>query len=132
MKVNKEALRHARHLVQACTKADGTLDLKKAATFVDRLGKEKPRNYLGILTAFQRLLRLEAEQRTAVVTSTKKLDTEMKSGLEKDLKKRYGKDLTIVYEVEPDLIGGMRVKVGCDVWDGSVRARLGRLRQALS
>ena len=132
MKVNKDALRHARHLIQACTKADGTLDLKKASTFVGRIGKEKPRNFLGILTAFQRLLRLEAEQRTAVITSTKKLDTEMKTDLEKGLKNRYGKDLTIVYEVDSELIGGMRVKVGCDVWDGSVRARLGRLRQALS
>jgi F-type H+-transporting ATPase subunit delta len=47
------------------------------------------------------------------------------------LNKKYGKDLSTEFVVKPELLGGMRVRVGSDVWDGSVRNRLERLRQQL-
>ena len=49
-----------------------------------------------------------------------------------DLRKKYGKDLTFDFQTNPDLLGGMRVKVGSDVWDGSVRARLQQLEDTFS
>jgi F-type H+-transporting ATPase subunit delta len=33
--------------------------------------------------------------------------------------------------VNPQLLGGMRIQVGSDVWDGTVRGRLERLQQQL-
>ncbi len=49
----------------------------------------------------------------------------------KNLKSKYGNDLTTEFVVNPELLGGMRVRVGSDVWDGSVRNRLERLKQQL-
>jgi F-type H+-transporting ATPase subunit delta len=48
-----------------------------------------------------------------------------------NLKKKYGNDLTATFTVNSDLLGGMRVRVGSDVWDSSVRNRLQRLEQQL-
>jgi len=47
------------------------------------------------------------------------------------LKKKYGSDLTSEFVVDPELLGGVRVRVGSDVWDGTLRNRLERLQQQL-
>jgi F-type H+-transporting ATPase subunit delta len=47
------------------------------------------------------------------------------------LEQRYGAGLTTDFVVNPALLGGVRVRVGSDVWDSSVRNRLERLQQKL-
>ena len=47
------------------------------------------------------------------------------------LARRYGSGLTTSFETSADLIGGMRIKVGSDVYDGSVRARLAAIESRL-
>lgn len=47
------------------------------------------------------------------------------------LEKRFGRKLEAKVEVEPDLIGGVRVVVGDEVLDTSVKARLERMKSAL-
>ncbi|MEM0898242.1 MAG: F0F1 ATP synthase subunit delta, partial [Verrucomicrobiota bacterium] len=76
--------------------------------------------------------RLEAEKSQAVVETAVELDDPIRNQVDSDLKKKYGDQLTFEYKTNPDLLGGMRVKVGSDVWDGSVKARLDRLSNALS
>ena len=131
MKVSKDALRHARALFQTCAK-DGKLDLDRVKMIVKRVGEEKPRGYLGILSAFQRLIRLDLEKRHAVIESAEALTEDLKNGVLKDLKARYGDDVTSEFKVVPELLGGMRVRVGSDIWDGSVKTRLDQLSQAFS
>ncbi len=50
----------------------------------------------------------------------------------RDLRSKYGDGLTTDFRVNPNLIGGLRIRVGSDVWDGSVRGRLDRLEQELA
>jgi F-type H+-transporting ATPase subunit delta len=59
------------------------------------------------------------------------MDAAMRSELVNNLKKKYGADLATDFVVNPKLLGGMRIRVGSDVWDGSVRNRLERLEQQL-
>ncbi len=131
MKGSKDALRHARALFQTCVK-DGKLDHDRVKSIVKRVGEEKPRGYLAILTAFQRLIRLELEKRHAVIESAVELTQDLKDDVLKNLKARYSDDVTSEFKVVPDLLGGMRVRVGSDIWDGSVKARLDRLSQAIA
>jgi F-type H+-transporting ATPase subunit delta len=46
-----------------------------------------------------------------------------------DLNRKYGAGLNIAFTQNPALLGGLRVQVGSDVYDGSVRARLDALRE---
>ena len=59
------------------------------------------------------------------------MDSATTSELVASLKKKYGSDLTTEFVVNPELLGGMRIRVGSDVWDGTVRNRLERLQQEL-
>ena len=127
MKVSKDALRTARQFMRL-TQRNGTVDLAAAKTIVDKVIADKPRNYLGILTSYQRLLRLEMEKRHAIVESTQTLSETEQSTITADLQLRHGSDITTEFRTNPDLRGGIRVKLGSTVWDGSVKSRLEALR----
>lgn len=131
MKVNKLALRTARQLLNA-TVVNGAVDGERAKAFVKKVSEKKPRGFLQILSAYQNLIRLELEKRHATVESASELGADLQSSVMADLRKKYGKDLTFDFKTNPDLLGGMRVKVGSDVWDGSVRARLQQLEDTFS
>ena len=55
----------------------------------------------------------------------------IRSEIVANLKRKYGDDLATDFHVDPQLLGGMRIRVGSDVWDGSVRNRLERLQHEL-
>ena len=59
------------------------------------------------------------------------MESTISSELVANLKRKYGGDLTTEFVVNPQLLGGLRIRVGNDVWDGTVRNRLERLQQEL-
>lgn len=128
MKINKEIRRLSREMVRASF-TDGQLDRGKIASLVQSLIAKKPRNYIGILQNYKQLLRLEIEKRHARIESATELSAETNSRILQSLKKKYGRDLTTEFVVNRELLAGMRIRVGSDVWDGSVRHRLESLRQ---
>lgn len=130
MKVNKETRQVSRALLRASF-TDGQLDKGRIASLVQSVIDKKPRNYLKILDSFKRLLRLEVEKRHAKIESASELKPEINWRIIGSLKKKYGNDLTTEFVVNPSLLGGMRIRVGSDVWDGSVRNRLQRLQEQL-
>jgi len=130
MKINKEIRRLSREMLRASF-TDGQLDPGRIASLVDSLIARKPRNYIGVLKNYRRLLRIEVEKRRARIETASEVDRETASRLVTNLKKKYGSDLTTEFVVNPQLLGGMRIRVGSDVWDGSVRNRLERLQQQL-
>jgi F-type H+-transporting ATPase subunit delta len=128
MKINKEIRRLSREMVRASF-TDGQLDRGKIASLVQSLIAKKPRNYIGILQNYKQLLRLEIQKRHARIESATELSAETNSRILQSLKKKYGRDLTTEFVVNRELLAGMRIRVGSDVWDGSVRHRLESLRQ---
>jgi F-type H+-transporting ATPase subunit delta len=110
---------------------DGQLDRGRIASVVDSILAKKPRNYLKILEYYKRLLRLETEKRHARIETATALEPQIASQISLNLARRYGTDLTTEFAISPALLGGMRVRVGSDVWDSSVRSRLERLQQQL-
>ena len=130
MKVSKETRRLSRELLRA-SYTDGRLDQSKIASLLQTVIARKPRHYIQMLENYQRLVRLEVEKRHARIESATELPSESASQVLANLRAKYGDDLTSEFVVNPALIGGMRIRVGSDVWDGSVRNRLQRLQQQL-
>jgi F-type H+-transporting ATPase subunit delta len=130
MKVNKEIRQLSRALLRASF-TDEQLDRGKIASLVQSLIEKKPRHYIDILENYKRLIRLEVEKRHARIESAVPLSSETNSRVLKNLKKKYGTALTTEFVVNPQLLGGMRIRIGSDVWDGTVRNRLERLKQQL-
>ena len=126
MKLDKDSRKLSKQLFMASF-TDGRIDKEKVGVIGRQIVESKPRNSLGILKEFQRLIRLEIEKHHAVIECASKLDDATKKQLVANLKAKYGKDTTTEFKVTPELLGGVRVKIGSDVFDSSVRERLNRL-----
>ena len=66
-----------------------------------------------------------------LVTSASELDSSQKESLEKNLAKRFNKKININFEINKDLIGGIVIKNGDDVIDGSIKGQLKKLISTL-
>jgi F-type H+-transporting ATPase subunit delta len=130
MKIPKQAKRKAKALFQAA-RADGLLDEAKLQRAVKLIAEEKPRGYLAILGHLQHLVKLDIDRRTARVESPVPLGADVETDLKNKLARRYGSGLQISFHVNPALIGGLRIRVGSDVFDGTVSGRLKRLEESL-
>jgi F-type H+-transporting ATPase subunit delta len=128
MKITKQARRDAKELFRS-TLVNGVMDEAKVRSAVQKVIQLKPRGYAAILEHFKRLVKLEQDRRAAKVESAVALSPEQQSGVSASLERIYGRGLNIGFQVNPALVGGLRVRVGSDVYDGSVAARLQRLEE---
>lgn len=131
MKISKEARRVSRSLYRACL-VDGKLDESRVRLVVSKLTAARPRGVLGILHNLRNLVATELDRSVATVESAIELDASARSQLQTGLSSKYGRPLALEFKTTPELLGGIRVKVGSDVWDGSVKARLEALKNALA
>lgn len=81
---------------------------------------------------FRALMNAKQGSFDAVVFSAFDIDSDSLAGLSGVLEKRFGRKLNLKVELQPDLIGGIRVVVGDEVLDTSVKARLQQMKAALT
>ena len=129
MKASKTARDEAGQLFRLCL-VEGLLNEERAQQVVEQIGQTKPRGYLGILWHFHRLVQVYREQHTAKVETATTLPAEVRTRVQGELGRIYGQGLSISFSENSALIGGMRIRVGSDVYDGSVRGRLEVLKQS--
>jgi len=128
MKSSKESTRIARQLFKASVNEAG-IDESVVRIIMGKLKNEKPRGYLQVLEKYFDLLRLEVERNRAVIESAVELDEPTRDRVVSDLRKKYGDRIEPEFTTDGSLLGGMRIRVGSDVWDGSVRNRIERLSE---
>ncbi len=91
---------------------------------------------LTVLPAIAEQFHLLVNERTGVadaqVFSAFAIDAEQLAAVVLTLEKRFGRKLNASVQIEPDLIGGIRVVVGDEVLDTSVKARLEQMKVALA
>ncbi len=129
MRISKQSRREAKELFRVCH-VDGRLDEGRVRQAVQKVLAAKPRDYLAILSHFLRLVKLAMEERTARVESAVPLSQDLRSAVQQRLAQLYGPGLGVSFAEKPALLGGLRIKVGSDVYDGSVRARLDALQNS--
>ena len=126
MKITKQARRDAKQLYHFCC-VNGALDEGRVRQAMQQVIATKPRGYFAILSHFQRLVKLDFARRTARVQSAMPLAEPQQASIQANLARRYGAGLVFAFTQNRSLIGGLRVQVGSDVYDGSVQARLADL-----
>jgi F-type H+-transporting ATPase subunit delta len=129
MKADKQARREATQLFRLCL-VNGLLDEGRARQFVQQIVAIKPRGYLAILSHFLHLVKLDQAEHAAKIETARPMPTEMHDSVQKGLARAYGPGLSVSFADNPALIGGMRIQVGSDVYDGSVRGRLAALERS--
>jgi F-type H+-transporting ATPase subunit delta len=85
----------------------------------------------GIIAAFLRLLAERRGEVTAEVTSAVKLNEAQTSALEDALKSALGAKVSVELNVEPEILGGLIVRVGSRMFDSSLRTKLTRMQLAM-
>jgi len=128
MKRTAQARRDAKQLFRFCL-ANGLLDEARTRQVVQRLSETRNRNRFNVLAQLRRLVRLDCARHTAAIESAVPLPPGMQAGLQAGLSRVYGPGLNTSFTHRPTLIGGMRVRVGSDVYDGTVEGRLTALEE---
>ena len=131
MKISKQSKREAKALFRGL-QSSGVLDESKTRQAVQLIAEKKPRGYLGILAHLQHLVKLDIERRTARIESATPLEGNMEADLKNTLARRYGPGLNYSFHTNPALLGGLRIRVGSDVYDGTVSGRLKQLEESLA
>jgi len=130
MKVSKQARRDGKTLFNACC-VNGVLDEAKVRQTVTAVIVQKPRGYVGTLTHLQRLVKLDLDRRTARVENAVESTPAQMDAIKAALAQKYGPGMNVSFWVNPALLGGVKVKAGSDIYDGSVAGRLAALNDGL-
>ncbi len=130
MKVSKQARRDGKTLFNACC-LNGILDEAKVRQAVTLLIAQKPRGYVSTLTHLQRLVKLDLDRRTARVENAVESTPAQMEAIKAALTQKYGPGMNVTFLVNPTLLGGVKVKAGSDIYDGSVAGRLAALNDTL-
>ena len=129
MKTTRQTNREAKRLFRLCF-VNGSLDEGRTRQVVQRIIGAKRRGALALLLHFQRLVKLDCARHTAKVESAIPLPDDLRTSIQADLARQYGPGISASFAQNPALIGGMRIKVGSDVYDGSVKAGLDALEKS--
>lgn len=130
MRATRRDARAARKLYRLCL-ADGLLDESRARAVVRRVIERKRRGGLGALSHFQRLIRMDRDRHTANVESAVPLSEGLREHVQTGVTRTFGRGVTASFTENAALIAGMRLRVGSEVYDGSVRARLAAIESRL-
>ena len=129
MKTIKQIRREARHLFRLC-RINGSLDENRVLQVVQGVLGSKRRGHLALANEFERLVKLEQVRHTAKVESAVMLSSDLQANVCANLARVYGPGIHTTFAERPALIGGMRISVGSDVYDGSIRAGLAALEKS--
>jgi F-type H+-transporting ATPase subunit delta len=129
MKINRESRNTAKKLFNICRLPAGGVDDAKVREVISFIEKSKTRNAVGILTRLQKLISLEIEAHTALVEAPVALSAEDQKAIESKLIGIFGEATQVSFAERDALLGGIRIKMGSSVWDGSILGRLNELQK---
>ena len=131
MRASKRITRESRLLFRQCRTASGGLDEARLSQIVQTIARIKPRGRLALLKQLHRYTRLELLSRTATIESATPLTDAQRSNLMAVLTSRHGAELIFREIINPHVLGGLRLRVGHTVYDGTVVGRIEQLTESL-
>ena len=111
----------------------GAMNLDPITTkFLGLLAKNRRLTQLGnVIRAFNTLAARHRGEINAEVTSAHPLDDDQLDAIRKNLRTRMGRDIAVDTNVDPAILGGLVVKIGSRMIDGSIRTKLNNLAHAM-
>jgi F-type H+-transporting ATPase subunit delta len=83
----------------------------------------------GIIQAFETYSQQEAQSLSGEVISAVELSDAQRTKIMRELRDRYGERLELAFSVDASLIGGLIIRIGDQVLDSSLRARLSAIQR---
>jgi len=129
MKNVKQTKRQAKRLFRMCL-VNGLLDEGRVRHLVQQVIAAKLRGGPALLSRFLYLVRQDLARHTAEVESAAPLPADLQASIQSGLTRAYGPGISVSFARNPELIGGMRIRIGSDIYDGSVRGALAALERS--
>ncbi len=126
MKSSRIVHREAKELWRLCV-TNGRLDESRVRRAVQLIVRARRPGNLAVLSRFLRLVKLDRVSHSATIQSAVAVPPDVQLQIEMSLARMYGEVLAVQHRHDPDLIGGVRITVGSDVYDGSVKGALSGL-----
>jgi F-type H+-transporting ATPase subunit delta len=102
------------------------------ASFLGVLARNgRKRQLRPVIRAFRRLAAEHRGEVTADVITARPLNDDQLAQLKAQLRARAGRDVRVDAEVDPNILGGIVVKLGSQQIDASIRTKLNRLASAM-
>jgi len=119
--------------VRAVAAAAGAMNLDPlTSNFLGVLARNRRLSQLsGVIRAFNTLAASHRGEINAEVTSAHPLDDGQLDAIRKNLRARMGRDIAVDMNVDPAILGGLVVKIGSQMIDGSIRTKLNNLAHAM-
>ena len=117
-------------LIQALTK--GKVSHATSAIVSHLVSDSRGRRIGAMLSHAAEIVADQGGKGLAVVSVARALKPAQKSTISQMVSKRYGREHYLAEVINPDLVGGAKIRVGNDVIDGSIQTRLVHLRTQLA
>ncbi|HUR57705.1 MAG TPA: F0F1 ATP synthase subunit delta, partial [Opitutaceae bacterium] len=106
---------------------NGTLSPDHVGGVLAHIEKHRPPQTLAVLKAYQRLVATEVARGQAVVEHAGPITPAVLANITAAMTKKYGRPVTSFAQPNNDLLAGMRIRVGDDVYESSVAGQLATL-----
>ena len=132
MTVSIRNRKFAKHLVALALDEEGRVVEEKVRETLDLLRANSPRGVRELLREYHRLIERETAKQVALVEYSGKPSDEALESLKKSLSASYGYSVDLNLRENPEMLAGLRITVGDDVYEDSIANRLRPLAAALS
>ena len=124
---------YARSLFQVAQEQDVLDDVhEQLGQFADAVNESQDLQVFRVRRTFDEMWAEERKRLEVSITSAVELDDDTVKEIGKRIEEQTGRDVQLSQHVDPDVVGGIVLRVGNMILDASVRARLERLRRQVS
>jgi F-type H+-transporting ATPase subunit delta len=110
---------------------DGALSAERVGGVIAWVEKQNPANPVMVLKAYHRLVAAEVAKGVAIVEHAGAIDDAVLAAIASSMSGRYGRKVTATARPNPQLLAGIRVHVGDDVYESSIAGQLAALESAV-
>lgn len=119
----KQAQQLARRLFKLSV-LDGVVSAERVAGVLQYIEKHRPANPVMVLRAYHRLVAAELAKGRALVEHAGSVSEAALQAIATTMTKTYARPVTAVPRPDQTLLAGLRVRIGDDVYESSLAARL--------
>lgn len=106
---------------------DGRISAERVSGVLAWVEKHRPPEATAVLRFYKRLVETEVARNRAVIEFAGNVSPEIFQEIAAAMTKRYGRPIEAVPVACPDLVAGVRVRVGCDIFENSLVGHLASL-----
>jgi F-type H+-transporting ATPase subunit delta len=125
-----KALELARTLLRLSRDDSGRISGERVSGVLAWVEAHRPPDSLRVLREYRRLVASEIAQFRAVVEFAGDVSPETFTSIAEAMSRRYGRSIQAVPVARPELIAGVRVRVGCDIFENTILSQLSGLASA--